>query len=224
MINFVTSIKDPAVEQARSLGTTKDRLAAHKCLLEGIEQIEWALAEGISIESVFFEGKGLEHPFTKKLVGRGICCYSTSEEILKKITESSYLIPFVGVAQLPQEATLNSIQNDFIVVLDHLKDHGNIGTIVRSAHAFNIKNIALTDHNIDLFYKKMIDASRGKVFGTKVKSFDSSMAALGALKRAGYQIVATVLMVVLFSQLPCCAKNRLRLLLAMKQMVHQKKY
>ena len=191
MINFVTSIKDPVVEQARSLATPKGRRVAHKCLLESIEQIEWAMAEGLHIDYVFFESKELEHLLIKKLTSQGIVCYSTSEGILKKISETSYLITFIGVAQLLPEADFDSTGNDFVVVLDHLKDHGNIGAIVRSAHAFGIKNVVLTDQATDLFYKKTIDASRGKVFGTTMKTFDASITALHELKKAGYQIVAT---------------------------------
>ena len=82
-INFITSIKDPVVVQARSLTTAKGRLSAHKCLLEGIEHIEWALATGMVIEYVLFDGKGLESPLIKKLLEQPIACYSTSEGILK---------------------------------------------------------------------------------------------------------------------------------------------
>lgn len=190
-INFITSIKNPAIEQARALTSFKGRKVLKKLLLEGKEHIEWALSEGISIECVFFESKELENPFVAKLLQHDILCYSTPASILKKISDTSFVIPFVGVATIPQETFLDSTRNDFIVVLDHLKDHGNIGTIVRSAHAFGITNVVMVAPDIDLFYKKIIDASRGKVLSTKTHSFDTSIVAINELKKAGYQIIAT---------------------------------
>ena len=148
-INYITSIKDPVVTQSRTLTTAKGRLATRKCLLEGSEHIEWALATHTPIEYVIFDTKESANPLIKKLLAHNIHCYATSEGILKKITETSYLVPFIGVAQLLPGTLLDSTQEPFIVVLDHLKDHGNIGTIIRSAHAFNIKNIILTEQKAD---------------------------------------------------------------------------
>ena len=46
-----------------------------------------------------------------------------------------------------------------IVVLDGLHDFGNIGTIVRTAAAFGIREFISTEENLDFFYKKTIDSS-----------------------------------------------------------------
>lgn len=188
--SYITSIKHPLVEQARLLATPKGRREQGRCLLEGQEHIEWAIQEGLLIEHVLFDNTLLEHSLFAQLKLQNIPCYATSQGVLKKISETNYVIPFIGVARLRKEQ-FSQDGHDFILVLDHLKDHGNIGTIVRSARAFDLMNIVLIDDNIDIFYKKMIDASRGKVFGAHVVRYQSSTSALSDLKNAGYHIVAT---------------------------------
>ena len=75
-------------------------------------------------------------------------------------------------------------------MLDHLQDLGNVGTIVRTAAAFGLHDFVSTEQ-MDLFYKKTIDASRGTVFAATLRSFSSGSQAIAQLKKEGYQIVVT---------------------------------
>ncbi len=77
------------------------------------------------------------------------------------------------------------------MVLDGVSDFGNIGTIIRTAAAFEIRDFVSTEENQDFFYKKTIDASRGAVFSSHLKRFKSGTEAIHHLKRQGYQIAVT---------------------------------
>jgi TrmH family RNA methyltransferase len=72
-----------------------------------------------------------------------------------------------------------------------VQDHGNLGTIIRTASAFGIRDVVATAPGLDIYFKKIVSASRGKSFETQVYAFPSASAALDALKERGYQIVAT---------------------------------
>ncbi len=184
MTDTISSIKDPRVIEARHLTTAAGRRAAGKCLLEGDQAIEWAINAGIQIEHVFFrQGANIAN-----LAELGIPCLPTSEGVLKKITGTKYLIPVIGVAALP----LPTLPPDnLVIVLDGVVDHGNIGTIIRTARAFGIRDILTTSPDDDFYYRKVITASRGSIFQVRIDHFDSAVAALDHLKQAGYQIVAT---------------------------------
>jgi TrmH family RNA methyltransferase len=84
-----------------------------------------------------------------------------------------------------------SHDNKFVVVLDQVKDFGNIGTIIRTSHAFGVSRVILTSQKSDLFIKKTIDASRGKVFSTECIQFESETSTIDYLRNNGYQIVVT---------------------------------
>ncbi len=184
----IDSIKDPRVVLARQLATSKGRLENNALLLEGVEHIQWALQAKLEIEVVFVHDKIKEHALLKDLEAAAVPYFFMTEGILKKVTDTNYLVPFVGVAKCP---VIDSGPQEFTLVLDNLVDYGNIGTIVRSALAFGIKNVMSTTQNADFFFKKIIDASRGKIFETHVQKFNSAQETIQYLKAHGYQIIST---------------------------------
>lgn len=191
MFSTITSIKDERVLEARELTTAKGRIAANKCLLEGEEALAWALNANVVIEYVFYHDKITESLVIKGLINRQIQCFAVTDGILKKVTDTTYLIPIVGVAQLNKPSDLAAQKPSFLVVLDNVKDLGNIGTIVRSATAFGIHHLFLPDQTTDLFAKKTIDASRGKVFDCTLHRSSTIPSMVHTLKKTGYKIVAT---------------------------------
>lgn len=190
----ITSIKDERVTEARELSSAAGRRRSGKVLLEGEEVLRWALDAGVRIEHIFV----LDKPgfieslkILPSLEAKGIPVLLATEGILKKITDTNYLMPIVGVGKLPAGDKETARYGDFVLLLDGVSDHGNIGTIVRTAGGFGVKTIFTTDAETDLFYRKTVDASRGRVFGMRLVRFRSPAEAAAELKNLGYQIVAT---------------------------------
>ncbi|MDR1446757.1 MAG: RNA methyltransferase [Treponema sp.] len=71
---------------------------------------------------------------------------------------------------------LNLPECPFIVVFDRPGDFGNLGSIVRSANAFNVDAIFITGHGIDVYEPKVIRASLGSVFHTRIVYIESTQA------------------------------------------------
>ncbi len=187
----ITSIKDPRVVEARELTSAAGRARLQKCLLEGAESIQWAMEANLPIEHVFFSTRQEYDPFFQHLQEQHMPCFVVTEAILKKISDTSYLVPYLGVARIPHELSPMETMGDFVVVLDQVLDHGNIGTIIRTASAFGIRDILSTTSPLDIYYKKIVTASRGRVFQTRLHQYPSGTQALAALKGRGYQIIAT---------------------------------
>jgi len=64
-------------------------------------------------------------------------------------------------------------ENPFILVFDRPSDHGNMGSIIRSANAFNVDAIFIMGHGIDIYESKVIRSSLGSVFFTKIAAIES---------------------------------------------------
>lgn len=187
----ITSIKDMRVAEARELNAASGRAQKRKCFLEGVESIQWAMESQLPIEHVFYHAKIQHDALLDALAKQHIPCYAVTDGILKKISDTSYLVPYIGVAILPPEPSPNDDMGDFVLVLDHVQDHGNIGTIIRTASAFGIRDIVSTSPTLDIYYKKIVAASRGKVFEVKIHPFTSTLDSMRILKARGYQVVAT---------------------------------
>jgi RNA methyltransferase, TrmH family len=188
MFERIHSIKDEKIELARTLNTRKGRQKLQKILLEGEEILDWALANHLSVEYILVSDK-IADCLAKKYQEYCPDIYLVSEGILKKVTDTSYVIPLIGVAKMPQRVA--NAKPQFVTVLDSVRDFGNIGTIIRTCQAFGIKNIISTTADLDIYQRKTIDASRGNVFNTLLESFPNPTQVIKYLKEQGYQIVAT---------------------------------
>lgn len=108
------------------------------------------------------------------------------ENVMRKLSNLN-TIPRV-VAVVKKEQSKNIFGN--VVMLDGLQDPGNLGTIIRSAVAFNIDTIILGDNTVDLYNEKVLRASEGMIFNiniVKKNLIDSIM----ELKVKGYKIIGT---------------------------------
>ena len=77
-----------------------------------------------------------------------------------------------------------------VVILDNIQDPGNLGTIIRSAVAFSIDTIILSDTCVDLYNDKVIRSSEGNIFHVNIirkKLTDY----IPILKKGGYKIYAS---------------------------------
>lgn len=77
-----------------------------------------------------------------------------------------------------------------ILVLENIQDPGNLGTIIRSAVAFNIDTIILSNDCVDIYNPKVIRASQGMIFHIDIIKRDLLLE-IPKLQTLGYQIIGT---------------------------------
>jgi RNA methyltransferase, TrmH family len=179
-IEEIKSLKHEKIQLARKLNSQKGREQLGKFLAEGFEAVEWALKAGKRIDFILLSKNADIERYSS------LQKYFVSDGLLKKVTDTNYLIPVVAVGNINSDFRLK----DFVVVLDDLNDFGNIGTIVRTCHAFGIDTMLSTNKKTDLYKRKTIDASRGKVFGTKLKKHNNPIETIEYLKKNNFQIIA----------------------------------
>ena len=84
--------------------------------------------------------------------------------------------PVMAVVRNPQR-NLSDIQYDQpILILDDIRDPGNMGTIIRTADWFGIRQLACSPTTVELYNPKVIQATMGsftrvKVYYTDLESF-----------------------------------------------------
>jgi RNA methyltransferase, TrmH family len=107
-----------------------------------------------------------------------------SEDIMKYI--SSQKTP-EGVLAICPVFAINTSFGQRILYLDKINDPGNMGTILRSAAAFNIETIILAKGSVNPYIGKVVSSSKGAIFLLNILYDDNY---LPLLKDKGYQIVA----------------------------------
>jgi TrmH family RNA methyltransferase len=98
---------------------------------------------------------------------------SVSYDDLKRI--STLKTPHNAVAMVPFPGRVTEIAEiikDLCIALDFVQDPGNLGTIIRSAAWFGIKNIICSNNCVDLYNPKVIQASMGAILNVNVHYLD----------------------------------------------------
>jgi TrmH family RNA methyltransferase len=98
---------------------------------------------------------------------------SVSYDDLKKI--STLKTPHNAIALVPIPETILDITKIFkslCIVLDSIQDPGNLGTIIRAAAWFGIKNIICSPDSVDVYNPKVVQASMGALLHVNVYYHD----------------------------------------------------
>lgn len=90
--------------------------------------------------------------------------YYVNDKIMKLLSEQHSSAKIIAVCHTLSEKEINGN----IILLDNLQDPGNLGTIIRSAVAFNFDTIVLGNTCVDLYNPKVIRASEGMIFNINI--------------------------------------------------------
>ncbi len=171
----IESLNNDKVKYWSKLYDKKFRDEENKFLIEGDHLVSEALTSGVLLEVI-----------TTTDANYPVTTYQVSEDIMKKISNQKSIPNVIGVCQKIKNEDINGR----ILVLDQIQDPGNLGTIIRSAKAFNFPNIILTNNSVDLYNEKVIRSSEGMIFDLNIvrQSLDET---INYLKDNNYQVIGT---------------------------------
>lgn len=78
-----------------------------------------------------------------------------------------------------------------VAVAVEIGEPGNAGTLIRLADAMGAAGVILGGHSVDPYNGKCLRASAGSIFSVPVLAAPDTLAAVGALRAAGLQVLAT---------------------------------
>ena len=79
------------------------------------------------------------------------------------------------------------------MLLERMQDPGNLGTVIRTARAFGLPELILSDDCADLYSKKTVRASMGTLFAQPITRVKDPVGSVKALQNAGYKVYAAAL-------------------------------
>lgn len=77
-----------------------------------------------------------------------------------------------------------------ILFLENVQDPGNIGTLIRTAAAFGVDGIVMTDKSADPFGPKSVQATAGSIGALWIRRTAHWKVLVENLKRRGYMLIA----------------------------------
>ena len=151
----ILSKNNQKIKEACALKMKKVRLEKHLFLMEGIKNFDMALKYG-KVKQVFTT-IGLPK------IKQDVEAYRVNDEVLRKLANSDNP---EGIVFVCEQLEPRKDKKDYhkIVYLNQINDPGNLGTILRTAVAFDYDAVILSKSSVDLYNEKVIAASKGAIF------------------------------------------------------------
>jgi RNA methyltransferase, TrmH family len=192
-VEFITSRENSVIKDARKLKERKHREEKNQFLVEGLRFVSEALASEFEVASLFLsedmagkwgtlgiEGKIKESTKTFKL----------SNRIFKEISFTEHPQGIAAVVNWKNREIEPA--EGFYILADKVQDPGNLGTIIRSAHASNALGVIVTKGTVDVYNDKVLRSTMGSIFHVPVVE-DIDMACLNKLRADGFKLVVSSL-------------------------------
>lgn len=176
MIKYITSKDNNKIKHAASLKDSKYRKEYKEFLAEGKKSLEMALKVGC-IKEIFTI-------YPLEYLPEDLTQYVVSSDLLKKI--SSYVSP-EGIVFVCNLVDRKPKRMNKVVYLDKVNDPGNIGTIIRTALAFDYDAVILSEECCDCYNEKVVSATKGALFSLPILHGD-----LGQFKEGRKVIVSAL--------------------------------
>lgn len=163
----ITSVNNDLVKETAKLLKGKYRDEAGLFLIEGEKGVTEALDAGLEVKNIFVLEGINGYPVDKVI--------ETTEAVLSKISDAKSAPKVVAVAKQP-DVDISKLNNaKKVILLENIKDAGNLGTILRTASAFDYDAVILFGDTVDLYNPKCVRSAVGNLWKKpviKIKEFN----------------------------------------------------
>ncbi len=144
----------------KSLQLKKYRKQEQCFVVDGEKGVEEVMASDFTVENVIatekylsrkkkvFENSSIEVTVVTESQLAQLSSFQTNEDVVAVVRQKPNQIPSV-------------LPGDYALVLDDIRDPGNLGSIIRSADWFGIRKIIASDQTADFYNPKVINATMG---------------------------------------------------------------
>jgi TrmH family RNA methyltransferase len=187
-----------SLKDYRKLHLKKYRQKWGLFVAEGKRLCRDALQSGWQIQAAFMTPDFMRDPewpdFQEKLAEHHIPVTALQDKDFRKLadTENPQGILFIiRINPATTESEYAKAAGSLILLLDGIRDPGNMGTIIRTADWFGIPLILSSSESVDFFNQKTVRASMGSVFRLTCHETPDLRQTILHLKNNGFSVIGT---------------------------------
>lgn len=205
-MNTIISKSNEKVKFVKSLNEKKFRQKYNTFYIEGIKVVEEILSSKKAIDILFIayskelleKANGGINILNKILnLGNKIELIEFRKDVFEYVVDTKTPQGILAVVKI-SDLNINDINfsdNENVLILDKIQDLGNLGTIIRTAEAFDISNIICIEGTTDVYSPKAVRSTMGSVFRQNIvycKSEELDIL-IKLLKDNNFKIYSTIL-------------------------------
>ncbi|MGB0369496.1 MAG: TrmH family RNA methyltransferase [Flavobacteriales bacterium] len=172
------------IKRVKSLGQKKFRKDSRLFVTEGMKSVEELLQSKYAVEQIYC---------TEDLpsISSNLPFELIKQKELERMSSLKTANKILAVARLPEVNPIN-FDAKLILVLDGIRDPGNLGTIIRTAKWFGVNEIVCSSDCVDAYSPKVVQSTMGALFHVNVcyANLEEAVAELATKK---YAIVGSVM-------------------------------
>ncbi|MFT4980991.1 MAG: TrmH family RNA methyltransferase, partial [Bacteroidia bacterium] len=144
------------IKSIRSLQQKKFRREQGLFVAEGVKTVSELLSSNLTVEHVY-----ATEPL--EVGNSSIIVETVKAKELERISSLTSANSVLAIAKIPVEKPINH-SNSMVLVLDGIRDPGNLGTIIRTAKWFGVEDIICSEDCVDAYSPKVVQSSMGGLF------------------------------------------------------------
>ncbi len=118
-------------------------------------------------------------------------CFLSTEDKLAKISDTENAQGIVAAVKKPSQSEFFwNAESKTVLVCDRISDPGNLGTIMRNADWFGVKEVLLSASCVEAYNPKVVRATMGSIFRLNIFEQQDLSRILKSAKSEGYTTLA----------------------------------
>ncbi|RQW28964.1 RNA methyltransferase [Rhodobacteraceae bacterium CH30] len=170
MQKIISSASNEDLKQlARLVQNVRERRKSRQMVLEGIHLLEAALDVALVPTMVFVNEDAAQRSDVQALLARlpsASECIQVARGVFAKVTALSSAPEVLAVCPRPEASKPQ--EDASRLLLEDIQDPGNLGTILRSAAAADVREVYLSKGCVDVFSPKVLRSGMGAHFALSI--------------------------------------------------------
>lgn len=191
----LTGSQNPLVKEIRALKNKSGREEKGHFFIEGMRFVAEALKEKIHIRYLMVSDTFSTDAASAELlqsIDDKVDCYMLTDSLFASISDTQNPQGILAVLDLKKEQLEHAdLNGGLLVLLDEIKDPGNMGTIIRTADAAGCEGVVVPAGCVDIYNPKVLRATMGSIFHIPVYHCEKIEAAVKIVRENGFKICAS---------------------------------
>lgn len=111
-----------------------------------------------------------------------------SDAVMAALSDTKNAQGFLAVVRQNRETEITYKKDGLYLLLDHLQDPGNLGTILRMCEAAGVTNLIMSDDTVDVYNPKVVRATMGTIFRVPFVYVKDLSETIQELRRTGIAV------------------------------------
>lgn len=200
---IITSRTNSTIVKIGKLSNKKYRQEDELFICDGVKLVKEAIDFSLDIKYIVIrEDFELENDLEASVIScqkNGTAVLVVSTQVYEKISEENApqgimaICSFIHKKHKSLKIAEKPYDGEKIIMIESVRDPGNIGTILRNACAFGIDRLILSKDCADFYSQKVVRAAMGALFKMRIDVTEDFVGTINMLKESGKSIYGAAL-------------------------------